>query len=94
MANKLNETHKRIFLAPLPIVGIFMSQSQFGRVAKKYAETEGMILIDIDHIIEKIVFHPDAEDWLEGRKTGKVFNETHFLEFFRNRGKHYEFQFG
>lgn len=66
-----------------PTLGIMITNTDFKRDVKDYAEQNGIITIDGDQIIEDIIHSPKAKDWVYEDETGKmIFDQTSFLQSF------------
>jgi len=68
-----------------PILGIFMTTSDFTRRAIKYAEQEWIILKTGEQIIEDLITSPDAQKWFLKNKRGQfIFNQKAFKNSFHS----------
>lgn len=66
-----------------PTLGIMITNTDFKRDVKDYAEQNGIITIDGDQIIEDIIHSPKAKDWVYEDETGKmIFDQRSFLQSF------------
>ncbi len=66
-----------------PTLGVMITNTDFKRGVKDYAEQNGIITRDGDQIIEDIIHSPKAKDWVYKDKTGKMFFDLRsFLQAF------------
>jgi hypothetical protein len=67
-----------------PVLGIFITTSDFTKRARDYAQKEWIILKHGEHVIEELIKSPNNKNWLSNDKTGSLtFDKKLFLESFK-----------
>lgn len=71
----------------IPVLGIFMTTSDFTKAASRYTKKEWMILRNGEQIVENLIQSPCSKDWVKNEDGHLIFDKTLFLKFFGEERK-------
>jgi len=68
--------------AKIPVLGIFMTTSDFTKASSRYVKKEWIILRNGEQIVENLIQSHYSKDWVKNKDGHLSFDKTLFLEFF------------